>query len=744
MPPSVTGDNVPVKSNNNPPLNQKQSEPLASQELGDIIVRSLETVTEALSDDVPVDEKQIENAVTKGINKSIIAKQKGGQGGAQSGSKADQAMADYWNQKKYIDYKKEQERQAKLEDESRKRRDTEWDKKADQFFSALNAASHNPLKGFSDALDKGVKGLFSGVGKLMNKDFAEVGQDLKKGAKKVWEPFKAVGTVGGGILKGVGKGLITTAAIGSLVAGKLSAGGQSKSALSEVTGTIEESKDETQKKGKLVQPQKGNLIGLPAPVESEVQPSMLALPSPEDLDNKSENKPSEKEQSEDEEVSQPKKGNVVEPAEKNNALEKAVEKQQNEDSLQSLVEDNDEKEQAADEDRNESNKNLGKLVEQGEFMKNFQMIKIGALVTGVAALGLIIPQIAGKVGPILNNIPVHLQDLKTKVGLLFNGPNSIFHQISRAIKASLAKLADIEGDDLISKALRGFGEKFAYGASEELIQARTDKKNEIFDIANSLGGVSQEEIKNALDNNQYSKLSADGIFSTFSQGEDDEFNLDDYFLEEGQSDSKSEYYNKYQNKQLADFDKSDMMWFKVRLPPEKYAKLEQGYALAMASKELEDINLQIDNDKSTRIDYNKMAEEDEKAAKEKELSLNAETRIANYKAGKVSRTDLLTDKQWIENPELVKFMAESGPDFWNNLKANSKFETLTEDGMEALDALKKTIGDFAKDMVGRENSWQNSNQFQELLQKLKENTQVTVSYTENKGVGLDPLTRTSQ
>ena len=224
---------------------------MGSKELGSILIRSLETVQQALDGgDVPVNAEQIEQAVTKGINKSVIAKGMG-KGGvvAQSGSAADKALANYWEQKKYNEWKKEQDRQKKLDDEERKRREDNWNKKVDEAFQNINSFSKNPLKGFSDMLDKGVKGLFKGVGHTMDKSFGEIGKDIKDGFGKALAPAKAVGTlVGSGIgaaKNGVIAGAAGVSAIKDKIASKKVATGQATES-GAAMGDLIESDDEKQ------------------------------------------------------------------------------------------------------------------------------------------------------------------------------------------------------------------------------------------------------------------------------------------------------------------------------------------------------------------------------------------------------------------------------------------------------------------------------------------------------------------
>lgn len=151
--------NLPaLNPSTNNQLSTRGSSEMISKDLGTIMIKTFEEVSEAFENkDVPVNAEQIEKAVTKAINKSKLAKG----GGTSSGGGAS------GNSDKYIDYlkekdaKKEAERKQKEEEQDRQKRNKEIEENVEKVFKGLNEFSHNPLKGFSDLIDKGIKKAFT-------------------------------------------------------------------------------------------------------------------------------------------------------------------------------------------------------------------------------------------------------------------------------------------------------------------------------------------------------------------------------------------------------------------------------------------------------------------------------------------------------------------------------------------------------------------------------------------------------
>lgn len=148
----------------------QQTTQLASKDLGTIIVKSMETIAESLSgDDVPVHYKDIEKAVTVGVNKSDLVKKglKGGQ--LTAGGKADAALAAKYEQEKFIKWQEYQRKLQQWDEADRRKRQAEQDKewketqsKIQAGFNTVVTSLDNPLKSLSNAIDKTVKDFSSG------------------------------------------------------------------------------------------------------------------------------------------------------------------------------------------------------------------------------------------------------------------------------------------------------------------------------------------------------------------------------------------------------------------------------------------------------------------------------------------------------------------------------------------------------------------------------------------------------
>ena len=179
LPPSSNNNNLPSVNNQNTSI-----APMMSKDIGDVIIKSLETVTETLSkDDVPVSYKDVEKAVTEGINKSelidtldkdlvnvgksSVASKTIGKPVA--GGKADAALAEKYEQEKYIKWEEFQrkvqkwkEADAKAEKQQREKELNDIKNKVNETFATVVSGIENPLKGVSNLLDKTVKDFSTG------------------------------------------------------------------------------------------------------------------------------------------------------------------------------------------------------------------------------------------------------------------------------------------------------------------------------------------------------------------------------------------------------------------------------------------------------------------------------------------------------------------------------------------------------------------------------------------------------
>lgn len=153
---------------NLPAAQPSQTTALASKDIGSIIIQSLETVRDSLArEDVPVSYKDVEKAVTVGINKSDLVKK--GAGGLGVGGKADAALAAKYEQDKFIKWQEYQNKLQKEEERNRKAKEQEEKKEFDSLranvektFNSVVTSLDNPLKTVSNLIDKTVKDFSTG------------------------------------------------------------------------------------------------------------------------------------------------------------------------------------------------------------------------------------------------------------------------------------------------------------------------------------------------------------------------------------------------------------------------------------------------------------------------------------------------------------------------------------------------------------------------------------------------------
>lgn len=153
---------------NLPAAQPSQTTALASKDIGSIIIQSLETVRDSLArEDVPVSYKDVEKAVTVGINKSDLVKK--GASGLGVGGKADAALAAKYEQDKFIKWQEYQNKLQKEEERNRKAKEQEEKKEFDSLranvektFNSVVTSLDNPLKTVSNLIDKTVKDFSTG------------------------------------------------------------------------------------------------------------------------------------------------------------------------------------------------------------------------------------------------------------------------------------------------------------------------------------------------------------------------------------------------------------------------------------------------------------------------------------------------------------------------------------------------------------------------------------------------------
>lgn len=179
---------------NLPAAQPSQTTALASKDIGSIIIQSLETVRDSLArEDVPVSYKDVEKAVTVGINKSDLVKK--GAGGLMAGGRADAALAAKYEQDKFIKWQEYQNKLQKEEERNRKAKEQEEKREFDNLranvektFNSVVTSLDNPLKTVSNLIDKTVKDFSTG--------FVAGFKDAKgKGGNEIEKEQRTSGTV---------------------------------------------------------------------------------------------------------------------------------------------------------------------------------------------------------------------------------------------------------------------------------------------------------------------------------------------------------------------------------------------------------------------------------------------------------------------------------------------------------------------------------------------------------------------
>ena len=477
-------------------------EPVASMELGQIIVRSLEVVSDAIeSKDTPatnseqltksvteaidksnsITKADLEKAITEAIDKSNYAKTNINNSSRLSrltDSKQSEEpkereserlrqqyytkRQEYWEQKKFEDEKKRKTRQERLENESRIRKEKNYTQHVEQVFKGLNAFSKNPLAGVVNTFENGIKKFFN---KTMNTTFGDVGKHIKKGADIAFAPIKATGqilgtatkTVGktaiattglvakgiGGIAKGVGNVVLGGVAVGSLIKDKITA--NDNLAGSNLGGLIEDVPQNKPVQGKVVERENSipnniqTATGKPETNTETITKNDLQESIVTAIDN---SKKSESERNLESLIQEDKKTETESNSELANLIQPDAK-----DSKKDRKEQK--KEQVA---QGKILKSIGKTT---DMIKTLNLIKFGAIVGIIGGIAAFLPQIIGILTPFINNIPMYWEDLKIKMGMIFSGPNSIGTQIKLALMETIQKigLSLQNSDDKLLKSL---------------------------------------------------------------------------------------------------------------------------------------------------------------------------------------------------------------------------------------------------------------------------------------------------
>lgn len=698
----TTSTNTDTQTSSLPAVRQ----PMQSVELAQIIVHSMEVVSDALeSGDVPVNVEQITeainksditNAVSDGITKSKSLEEKiykavshalkdhdrgmidqnyGGKdlpsrSGGSGRSGAANAMQSYWEQKKFNDEKKQRDKQAKLEAEERKRREQDITKRLDETFANLNKFSNNPLKGTVDAFEKGIKKFFNtslgDVTKHMKKGFDVAVTPFKLGGKALGEGAKLVGKTAGGVLKGVGAigrgigGVITGGiAVGSLIKDRVKSGSEGGAAL-----------------GSLIEEDKNPRGGL--------KDKLANLLTKESKD------------------------------------EKATKKEEKKD-------------------RDEQGKVLKNISKATDMIQNLTLIKFGAILAAVGGIAVAIPQIVGLLGPFINNIPWYLDDIKTKIGLLFTGENSIGNQIKWAGIDLLQRLGEgmAKSDNgVISSLGKGILSGTAAGAQEEL--AEQFKQSESYQ--NLLrSGMKAEDIDTMLKEKGWSAIASMADAMNNSDANFTNKTNISYTDTKGKSKTKNVKVGDVLGHE--EFFENDEKAKEIRNKMQRFGELwtngdiEEAKAGALTNDEINYLKKYLSNlgmppiyveaalkpyvqmlnlsdwtqvlmdreEGKLKTDTNKLRAEAKAKDEETFLQQQALNRMVAAQNEGVSLLDFQTDKAWETNPYLKDIKDEYMSKYATELSGGEK---ILASGIEASDAGKRLFGNAAANVTGNSNSWQ--------------------------------------
>jgi len=764
-------------SSNSQLTNQTSTkEPMKSMELGQIIVHSLEAVSEAIenkntpatsSDQITkavidginksdsITKEDFEKSITEAINKSNLAKTNNTsptklsrliENEPEETEKLKQQTSEkrqeYWQQKKFDDDKKRKDKQDKLENDSRKRKEKNYTQGIERLFTDLNKFSKNPLAGVVNAFEGGIKRFFN---KTLNTTLGDVGNHMKKGTDVALAPIKAtgkllgagakaaVGVTGlvakgvGGIAKGVGNVILGGVAVGSLIKDRMmaeeSTGGNLGDLIEDKSATINETNNS----------KSSNIGNIPNNELKEIIADGVAIGIVEKDERSWEHQ-------------------------KDLMTQEHIKDDSKSDELVSLIQ-SDTKD--SKKDRREQKKEQvaqGKILKSvdknTDLLKNLTLIKFGAIVAIIGGIAAFLPQIVGMLAPFINNIPWYLDDMKTKIGLLFTGENSIGNQIKWAGIDLLQRLGEgmAKSDNSIISGLgKGILSGTASGAQEEL--AEQFRQSESY--KNLLKtGMSEEDVDEIL-----ASKPGDFVWSTAAAMENSNPNLSkkvnvNYTNNKGKSKSKnvklseamfdeSLYEGDEKGKVL--YDKLQKFWDastaeeirNAELSPQEFTDLKKYLSsIGMAPVDIE-VALRPYVQKSNLVDWWQVMEDRAEGklktdtgklkaqakAKDEETFLQQQAlgRIEAAQSGGVSALDFATDTAWETNPYLKEIKDDYMSKYATEL---SKGEKILMSGMEAKAAGQRMAGNLVANVTGHNNPLQSA--------ETKLQTSVIVSTTGNE------------
>lgn len=187
-----------VYDRNDTNLPAVSSSQLPSVDVSSILIKSLQTAM----GNVPSENEDLADQITEGINNSDLVKKKKSDAGksGNSNSPIDALLksnneSEKKQEKANNDYLiRKEKRELALLDKQEKL----LEKQINTAMKAANTFSKNPLKGFNDFLENGIKKGFGSLFKLSHKTLGEISNDAKKGFKSVTStlamPAKVIGT----------------------------------------------------------------------------------------------------------------------------------------------------------------------------------------------------------------------------------------------------------------------------------------------------------------------------------------------------------------------------------------------------------------------------------------------------------------------------------------------------------------------------------------------------------------------
>ena len=187
-----------VYDRNDSNLPAVSSSQLPSVDVSSILIKSLQTAM----GNVPSENEDLADQITEGINNSDLVKQKKSDVGKSTNSNS---TLDVLLKSNNESVKKQEKanndyllRKEKRELTLLEKQEKLLEKQVNTAMKAANTFSKNPLKGFNDFLENGIKKGFGSLFKLSHKTLGEIGNDAKTGFKNVTStlamPAKLIGT----------------------------------------------------------------------------------------------------------------------------------------------------------------------------------------------------------------------------------------------------------------------------------------------------------------------------------------------------------------------------------------------------------------------------------------------------------------------------------------------------------------------------------------------------------------------